>query len=366
MARPSRPRLVLGSALGWSVGVLAAAVVQTSAGIAALGAQDSTVRPPAASKPARAEPQTSGPLFFTDTAADGRWVDAHDAVVLQRPVTVTLIGVPLAAALEEICRQAGVTLSYTPELLPLGARVSVKADKQALVAVLALVLANAGEDVLLSAGGDLSLVPHSVVLEAADSSRVVTGTVLDVANGEPVPFATVALLGTDHARFADSAGHFRLARLRPRAYRLRARQIGYEPVDTTVAVGPGPTVVSITLRMHRIPAVLGAVMITGRNGGGCVATGIPDPRVDPTLAAIFAQLRENVDRTRLLAEQYPFRYTREERRIIRRSPGGDSTDYIDSLSYDSRARRPYRPATSCSIDSTLCFIEPVRVKYRGP
>ncbi len=337
----SRPRLVLGFAVWWYVGVLTAALAETSAGVGPLLAQDSSVRRPATSEAGADQSQTSGPLFFTDTAADGRWVDAHDAPVLKRPVSITLIGIPLATALEGIAREAGVTLSYTPELLPLGARISIKADSATLVAVLAQALANAGEDVLVSASGDLTLVPHSVVLEGADSSRVVTGTILDVANGEPVPYATVALLGTDHARFADSGGHFRLTRLRPRAYRLRARQIGYEPVDTTVAVGQGPSVVTVTLRMRRIPTLLGAVMVTGRKGSGCVATGIPDPKVDPTLAAIFGQVRENVDRTQLLAEQYPFRYTREERRIIRRSPGGDSTDYIDSLSYESRARRPY-------------------------
>ena len=342
MQRAYRPGLEFGFAPWWCVCLLTAALAQTGAGVGFLGAQDTIAHRPTTPDASRSESQTSGPLFFTDTAADGRWVDAHDAPVLRRRVSITLIGVPLGAALEGICEQAGVGLSYTPELLPLGARISIKADSATLVAVLAQALVNAGQDVLVSAGGDLRLVPHSVVAEAADSSRVVTGAVLDVANGEPVPYATVALLGTDHARFADSAGHFRLARLRPRAYRLRARQIGYEPVDTTVVVGPGPTVVTVTLRMHRVPALLGAVTITARGAKGCVSTGIPDPRVDPSLAAIFEQVRENVDRTRLLSEQYPFRYTREERRIIRRSPGGDSTDYIDSLSYESRARRPYQ------------------------
>ncbi len=342
MQRAYRPKLVFGFAPWWCVSALAAALGQTSARVGFLGAQDSSVHRPAVPEASRAAPQTSAPLFFTDTAADGRWVDAHDAPVLQRRVSITLIGVPLGAALEGISEQARVGLSYTPELLPLGARISIKADSATLVTVLAEALANAGQDVLVSAGGDLRLVPHSIVAEAADSSRVVTGAVLDVANGEPVPYATVALLGTDHARFADSAGHFRLARLRPRAYRLRARQIGYEPVDTTVVVGPGPTVVTVTLRMHRVPALLGAVTVTARGAKGCVSTGIPDPRVNPALAAIFEQVRENVDRMRLLSEQYPFRYTREERRIIRRSPGGDSTDYIDSLSYESRAHWPYQ------------------------
>lgn len=187
MERPSRPRLVLGSTVRWYVGVLAAALAQTSAGVGLLRAQDSSLRRPATPEVSGNQAQTAGPLFFTDTAADGRWVDAHDAPVLQRPVSITLVGVPLDKALEGIAKEAGVTLSYTPELLPLGARISIKADSATLVAVLAQALSNAGEDVLVSASGDLTLVPHSVVLEGADSSRVVTGTVLDVENGNPCP-----------------------------------------------------------------------------------------------------------------------------------------------------------------------------------
>jgi CarboxypepD_reg-like domain len=66
----------------------------------------------------------------------------------------------------------------------------------------------------------------------AESSGVLAGTVTDARDGRSVPYATVLLLGTDVAEFADSGGGFRLTHLVPGSYTLRARQIGYFPKDT--------------------------------------------------------------------------------------------------------------------------------------
>jgi len=310
--------------------------------MAPLAAQDSTLRRPATPEEFRSESPTRGPTFFMDTAADGRRVDARDAAVLERHVSVTLIGVPLAPAVEAIAKQARLEATVSADLIPPGARVSMKADDVTVAAALTWVLANAGLDVLVGGDGHLTLVPHADVGAQADSSGVLTGALMDITSGEPVAYATVALLGTDRARFAGANGHFRLTKLMPRAYKLRARQIGYEPVDTTVVVSRAPSVATLTLRMRRIPAFLGLVKVEGHRSKGCVATGVPDSTLNPTLAAVFAQVRENVDRNRLLLDAYPFRYTREEQRVIRRDPGGDSTEYVDTVSYDSRAHRPYR------------------------
>src|SRR5208337_4873397 len=134
-------------------------------------------------------------------------------------------------------------------------------------------------------------------------------------------------------------GAFTLTRLAPGSYHLRARQIGYSPTDTTVDVGRGATVV--TLRLTRIALTLSAIQVEGRRSRGCVATGVPDSTVNPGLAAIFAQVRENVDRFRLVLDEYPFRYDLEEHAYVRIQPGGDSTEWSDTVSYESRDRRPY-------------------------
>jgi hypothetical protein len=175
-----------------------------------------------------------------------------------------------------------------------------------------------------------------------DSTGVLTGKIVERQTDQPVPYGTVQLVGTARARFADSAGVFTLTRLAPGSYHLRVRQIGYSPADTTVTVGAGPGATAVTLHMTKIALTLAAIQVEGRRTKGCVATGVPDSTVNAGLATIFAQVRENVDRFRLVLEEYPFHYELEERTILRSEPGGDSTERTDTASYESRDRRQYQ------------------------
>ena len=176
----------------------------------------------------------------------------------------------------------------------------------------------------------------------ADSSGVLAGTLVDADGDRPVPYGTVTLPGTDWGAFADANGAFRLGGLPIGTYIVRARQIGYAPKDTTMVIGPAPTVTTLAIRMHRIPALLKVVRVEGRRSGRCVNnTGIPDSTINLPLARIFTQVSENVDRFRLLADAYPYRYRRVERNVLRSDPGGDSTTSTDTVSYESRSRRAY-------------------------
>ncbi len=175
-----------------------------------------------------------------------------------------------------------------------------------------------------------------------DTSGTLTGTLVGRDDNQPVPYGTVLLVGMGDARFADADGHFRIARLAPGTYQLRARQIGYAPTDTTLLVDPGPAVTTIAIRLARLPSLLGLVKVEGHRSPGCVATGAPDSAVDPALATILAQVNENVDRFRLLWEQYPFRYTREEHTGILLEPGGYDSQHEETASYESRSQRLYR------------------------
>jgi hypothetical protein len=216
-------------------------------------------------------------------------------------------------------------------------------SRSAFIGVLSLIAALPGR-----AGSHFQPVPSGMAAGASrtahadDSSGVVTGVMSDSDADHPVPYGTVAIVGTERAVFADAEGRFRLGGLASGTYIVRARQIGYAPKDTTVQVAPAPTVTVVTFHMHRIPALLKVVRIEGRRSGRCVFTGIPDSTVDLPLARIFTQVRENVDRFRLLADAYPYRYRRVETNVLRSDPGGDSTTSTDTVSYESRAKRPYR------------------------
>lgn len=177
---------------------------------------------------------------------------------------------------------------------------------------------------------------------AADSSGMVAGVLVGRDDDQPVPYGTVSLVETGVARFTDAGGRFRVVRIAPGTYTLRARQIGYAPRDTTVRIEAAPAALTVTIRMVRLPPLLSMVSIQGERSKRCIATGIPDSTVNPQLAAIFAQIRENVARYRILWDQYPSRYTRDRSMVLRQDPGRDSTWRSESGTYETRGQRPYQ------------------------
>ena len=225
-----------------------------------------------------------GPMFWAIQPGAGRRIDAASAPVLQRRISLTLTEVPLGLAVQRIAARARVDVTFSTELIPTGARALIAADDVTVAAALTRVLAHTKTDVLLGEEGQLTLIPQADARIAVDSSGALTGTLIDADNDQPVPYGTVTLLGTDRVIFADASGGFRLLRLTPGTYVVRARQIGYAPRDTTVAVGETPVVTTLTLRLTRIPAILDLVMVQGQRGTGCVTTGIPDSATNPGLA----------------------------------------------------------------------------------
>ena len=290
-------------------------------------------------------------MFWAIQPGAGRRIDAASAPVLQRRISLTLTEVPLGLAVQRIAARARVDVTFSTELIPTGARALIAADHVTVAAALTRVLAHTKTDVLLGEEGQLTLIPQADARIAVDSSGALTGTLIDADNDQPVPYGTVTLLGTDRVIFADASGGFRLLRLTPGTYVVRARQIGYAPRDTTVAVGETPVVTTLTLRLTRIPAILDLVMVEGQRGTGCVTTGIPDSATNPGLAGIMVQVEENVARFRVLLHQYPFRYAREERLEVRFDPGGDVTQRLDTMTYESESDRPYRLGGVVPVDS---------------
>lgn len=175
-----------------------------------------------------------------------------------------------------------------------------------------------------------------------DSSGALTGALVSRENAQPVAYGTVTLVGTGVERFADTGGHFHLTRVVPGTYTIRARQLGYAPTDTTVQVGPAPAVTNVTIPMARLPLLRGLVKVEGHHSKDCVATGAPDSTAEPDLAVIFTQMRENVDRFRLLWDQYHLRYTRSQWMVLHQDPGRDSMVHRSTVTLKSGGHPPYR------------------------
>jgi hypothetical protein len=177
-------------------------------------------------------------------------------------------------------------------------------------------------------------------VRAQQSAAGVTGVLVSAVGDEPLPYATVTIGDSGQGRFTNDGGRFSLTGLAAGLYKIRARQIGFSPFDTTITVGDA--LVHVVFRLQPLALRLATVPVAGRRLRECVMTGIPDSAANPQLAAIFSQLRTNVERYRLLLDQYPFHYSREEHEFVRTEGGHDSTETLDTVSYYSRDRRPYR------------------------
>lgn len=104
----------------------------------------------------------------------------------------------------------------------------------------------------------------------AQTTGAVAGTLLDAANGQPLPFTTVVLL-----RFQDSSqvvtsaqsaenGSFTLEPVPPGAYLLRTSAVGYGTLRRAVTLTPAaPTLCLGTLRLASTTTKLGEVTVTG-------------------------------------------------------------------------------------------------------
>ncbi len=174
---------------------------------------------------------------------------------------------------------------------------------------------------------------------------LLAGDIVAADDGRPLAYAAVLVEPGHRGQFADAGGAFYFPQLQPGPYRLRVRQIGFAPVDTIVAVdgsGPGER---LRIALRPVPFRLPRVVVLGQRPTECVATGVPDSTVDPALAQLFGEIEKNVERYRLLINEYPFDFAREEWRVVRNDAGYEETVRLDTVRYQSRAMqgRPYKP-----------------------
>jgi hypothetical protein len=181
-------------------------------------------------------------------------------------------------------------------------------------------------------------------LSAQDSTATgrLIGRVLFQQTSTGVPFATVTLNPGSISRFADSTGAFAFVHLAPGVYKVRARQIGFTPFDTTVQVLPAPAVANVTLRLRHVVR-LAQVTVRAKAPRECTNPGVPDSTADPALALMFSQMNENIVRMRILMTDYPYRYRRIDDYLERDAGHADRRVETDTLEGDSWEEERYAP-----------------------
>src|SRR5467141_1353119 len=187
-------------------------------------------------------------------------VDLKRSAVLRQPLSLALDDAPLKAALAEISRQARLSLVYADDVLPTAMTVSLRADRITVAAALTDVLLDAGVDVVFSPDGRATLVkrPAGPALQFGS----IAGTVTAVETGAPLTRAVVSVSGTHLSTETDANGRYTIANVPVGAQRLRARMLGYAPVDTGTTVAEGQeSVINFQLKAQAIE--LEAVVAVG-------------------------------------------------------------------------------------------------------
>ena len=95
---------------------------------------------------------------------------------------------------------------------------------------------------------------------AAAQAIEITGTVRD-GQRQPVPFASVGVVGTTLGATADASGRFELRGVPAGPQRLRASAVGFAPAERRVTATAEPLTVDFALAAA--PADLGEVVVTG-------------------------------------------------------------------------------------------------------
>lgn len=96
-------------------------------------------------------------------------------------------------------------------------------------------------------------------------AQTLRGEVTDIASGEPIPFATVKLLGsTEKAIVTDEFGAFRFDNLPIERYSVQASFVGYEPVVATELLVSSAKETVVHLQMKEDAQVIGEVVVKPR------------------------------------------------------------------------------------------------------
>jgi hypothetical protein len=146
-------------------------------------------------------------------------------------------------------------------------------------------------------------------------TATIGGRVVVKGSEVAVGYAVVAARPAARELFANAEGRFLLREVKPGRVTLTVRHIGYAPLDTAFTVAAGDSL-HVTLELALVTIRLPAVHSLAT---ACLHPGFLDPKVGLELATLFAQVKENADRNRLLSRSYPFELD-VERKITKPEP----------------------------------------------
>ena len=178
-----------------------------------------------------------------------------------------------------------------------------------------------------------------------------------------MPYATVMLVGTERESFADAQGHFRFTRLPFDTYHLRARQIGYAPVDTTIVLAGN----AASSRCHPAHATGRSPIARGRRSGlttlaAAWLRACPIQRSTRHSPASSRRSGRMQTGSGCCSRPTPSAIDASRRWSCGVTPGGTARCRWTPTKYESRARHPYRVGRVVYVDKDS-HGHPVRLMY---
>ncbi|MEO5579165.1 MAG: carboxypeptidase regulatory-like domain-containing protein [Gemmatimonadaceae bacterium] len=201
-------------------------------------------------------------------------------------------------------------------------------------------------------------IPSVPIGPTSASGATLAGTVVADGTGMPLPYSTVSIDQIGRERFTDQVGAFVYHGIPAGTYRIRVRQLGYTPLDTTIRITLRHPV-SPVFTMRRIPTALAQVQVSApvRRCIVPAESGFVD---DPELATVLGEARKNADRERLLRRTYPFEYRLAQSHSTFDVAAETQTIRYDTMTFRSDDNWRYRKGRVVSDDRNKLFGE-VRV-----
>ena len=193
-----------------------------------------------------------------------RRVDASAIPALGRTIALDLRSVSVDAALREIARRADLPLTYSSEIIP-DRRVSLVAGEIETVAALRQVLRNSGLEIMPMSSGQVVVVRATPVRRGSRPPLpvgTVTGRVTATPSGEPVPSATVTMVGTRLGATTAPDGRYTIVGVPDGEHWVRAQRLGFGVDSQRVTVADAQTVTA-DFSLRALAMQLSAVVSIG-------------------------------------------------------------------------------------------------------
>jgi iron complex outermembrane receptor protein len=215
----------------------------------------------------------SAPRFLAQLSQGPVPVDLARTPILQHRIALDLHRATIATALDAIAGATGLRFAYSRADVPVERPVRLAARDITVAAALTEVLLGTSVDVVLTNDGQAMLVKRAIPHARAEGT--VSGTVTAAANGEALQGAQVSLVGTRIGALVKSDGHYTFT-APPGRYLLRARLLGYVPMQDSITVTDGQTT-QHNFQLRTSLASLNAVVVTGTRQPGRTAVDAPAP-----------------------------------------------------------------------------------------